>query len=195
MLLGQGGPPEPSPPPVFPSDMPVEVGPVEAPKPAPPEETPRTTVLHFAPLSLFATHLSFELEKAISESVTVSATIGGSLMLQVGGEVGLRTYLGERALQGPFLGVQGAVFYFSAVPVVLLGPGVTGGYTFRPKGNLAMSIGGGLQAWFQPTSDQGLRVLGVNPFTSVILLPGFQRPGQGQWGAQPTLRFTVGPTF
>lgn len=175
--------------------MPVEVGPVEAPKPAPPEETPRTTVLHFAPLSLFATHLSFELEKAISESVTVSATIGGSLMLQVGGEVGLRTYLGERALQGPFLGVQGAVFYFSAVPVVLLGPGVTGGYTFRPKGNLAMSIGGGLQAWFQPTSDQGLRVLGVNPFTSVILLPGFQRPGQGQWGAQPTLRFTVGPTF
>lgn len=194
MVLAQGLPP-PTEPPIFPSDVPVEAPP-EPPKPAPPPDEPtRTTILHFAPVSIFSTHLSFELEKAISNTVAVSASIGASLILQVGSELGLRLYLSERALQGPFLGAQVAGFYFSAAQVLLLGPGLLGGYTFRPKGNLAMSIGGGLQVWFQPTADTGVRVLGVIPQAAVVLLPGFQRPGQGHWAAQPIIRFTVGPAF
>ena len=59
----------------------------------------------------------------------------------------------------------------------------------------ALSIGAGLQVWNQPTPDTSVRVLGIQPQNSVILLPGFQRPGTGAWGPQPMLRFTVGPAF
>ncbi len=197
-LLAQpfdGGLPMPSAPPLFPSDVPLEVAPTPPPKPTPPEREPPNAVLHFAPLSLFATHLSFELEKAISSSVTVSGSIGASLILQVGGELGLRLYIAEHSFEGPFIGAQGALLYFSAAQTLLVGPGALVGYVFRPKGNLIMSVGGGVTAWFQPTADSGARVFGVDPKASVLLLPGFQRPGQGLWAPQPIIRFTVGPAF
>jgi len=173
----------------------MEVAPVEPPKPVPPEEAPRTTVLHFAPLSLFATHLSFELEKAVSKTVTVFGALGASLIPQVGFDLGLRIYVGDHLLDGPFLAVQGSVFWFSPASTLLVGPGAMFGYVFRPKGALALSIGAGLQVWNQPTPDTSVRVLGIQPQNSVILLPGFQRPGTGAWGPQPMLRFTVGPAF
>lgn len=186
----------PSAPPVFPSDVPLEVAPVQpVEKPPPPPEPERTAILHFSPLSLFATHLSFELEKAISKSVTVTGAVGGSLVLQVGLDLGLRYYVSEKALEGAFLGVQGSVFYFSTVQTLLVGPGALFGYVFRPRGTIALSIGGGLQLWYQPTVDQNMTVLGIQPRTPVIFFPGFQRPGTGNWGPQPILRFTVGPAF
>ncbi|MDP3500022.1 MAG: hypothetical protein Q8S33_06810 [Myxococcales bacterium] len=182
-------------PPVFTSDVPVDV-PVAAP---PPKETPsepeRTAILHFSPLSLFATHLSFELEKAVSKTVTVFGALGASLIPQVGFDLGLRVYVGDHLLEGPFLAVQGSVFWFSPASTLLVGPGAMFGYVFRPKGALTLSIGAGLQVWNQPTPDTSVRVLGIQPQTSVMLLPGFQRPGMGVWGPQPMLRFTVGPAF
>lgn len=183
-------------PPVFTSDVPVDV-PVQTPPPR--EETPtepeRTAVLHFSPLSLFATHLSFELEKAVSKTMTVFGALGASLIPQVGLDLGLRFYVGDHLLEGPFLAVQGSVFWFSPASTLLVGPGAMFGYVFRPKGALVLSIGAGLQVWNQPTPDSGVRVLGVQPQTSVILLPGFQRPGVGAWAPQPMVRFTVGPAF
>lgn len=182
-------------PPLVVSDVPIEVAPVLPPRPATPEQEPTTTVLHFAPLSLFATHLSFELEKAISPAVTVSASLGASLVPQVGGELGLRLSLSGHAFEGPFLGAQGAVLYFAPAATLLVGPGALVGYVFRPKGKIVMSVGGGVQVWFQPTVDSGVSVLGVDPKASVLFLPGFQRPGQGHWAPQPIIRFTVGPGF
>lgn len=185
----------PTTPPVFSSDVPVEVAPAPLPKPTLPAEPEPTTILHFSPLSLFATHLSFELEKAISNSVTLFAAIGASLVLQVGLDLGLRVYVSDRALAGAFLDVQGSVFYFSSVQTLLVGPGALFGYVFRPRGSFALSVGAGLQVWYQPTIDQGMTVLGIQPQSPVIFLPGFQRPGTGNWGPQPILRFTVGPAF
>jgi hypothetical protein len=189
------GTPGPTLPPVFSSDVPVEVAPEPPPRPAPQPEPERTTILHFSPVSLFATHLSFELEKAVSDSVTVFGAIGGSLVLQAGLDLGLRVYVSHRALEGAFLDVQGSVFYFSSVQTLLVGPGALFGYVFRPRGSFALSVGAGLQVWYQPTMDQGMTVLGVQPQSPVIFLPGFQRPGTGNWGPQPILRLTVGPAF
>ena len=186
----------PTSPPVFPSDVPIEARVVEATeKPKPPAEPERTGALHFAPLSIFATHLSFEFEKGITQSMTLFAAIGGSLLLQVGSDAGMRFYVSDKALSGAFLAVQGSVFYFSAASTVLVGPGAMFGYAFRPKDTLLITVGAGVQAWYQPTTDSGARVLGVQPNMDVILLPGFQRPGTGKWGPQPMIRFTVGPTF
>ena len=181
-------------PPLFTSDVPVDV-PVVPPPPDVPTEAERTAILHFAPMSLFATHLSFELEKAVSKAVTVFGNVGGSLAPQVGLDLGLRFYVGEHLLEGPFLAVQGSIFWFVPAKTLLVGPGAMFGYVFRPKGALALSIGAGLQVWNQPIPDSGVRVLGIQPQTSVILLPGFQRPGVGQWSPQPMVRFTVGPAF
>lgn len=185
-----------TPPPLFPSDVPLEA---PAPSPPPPkrEVTPGelTTALHFSPLSLFATHLSFEVEKAVTRTVTLFGAIGGSLVLQAGLELGARVYLGERALDGPFLGVHGTVFYFSQTGTLLVGPAGMFGYAFAPKGRIVVSIGAGLQVWHQPTTDQGVRFLGFAPHADVIFLPGLQRPVSGGWGPQPIVRFTVGPAF
>lgn len=189
------GVPELSTPPIFTSDLPVDV-PVATPPPKDePTEPERTAVLHFAPLSLFATHLSFELEKAVSKTVTVFGVLGASLVPQVGFDLGLRIYVGDHLLEGPFLAVQGSAFWFSPATTLLIGPGAMFGYVFRPKSALVLSIGAGLQVWTQVTPDSSIRVLGVQPQTSVILLPGFQRPGVGSWAPQPMLRFTVGPAF
>ncbi len=186
---------EPSTPPLFTSDVPIEV-PVASPLPhESPTEPERTAILHFAPLSLFATHLSFELEKAVSKTMTVFGVLGASLIPQVGFDLGLRFYVGDHLLEGPFLAVQGSVFWFSPASTLLVGPGAMFGYVFRPKGALALSIGAGLQVWHQPIPDSGVRVLGVLPQSAVILLPGFQRPGVGSWAPQPMVRFTVGPAF
>lgn len=186
----------PTSPPVFPSDVPLEARVVEATeKPKPPAEPERTGALHFAPLSIFATHLSFEFEKGITQSMTLFAAIGGSLLMQVGFDAGMRFYVSDKALSGAFLAVQGSVFYFSASSTVLVGPGAMFGYAFRPKDTLVITVGAGVQAWYQPTMDSGVRVLGVQPNMDVILLPGFQRPGTGKWGPQPMIRLTVGPTF
>lgn len=185
----------PTTPPVFASDVPVEVAPEPLPKPTPLPEPERTAILHFAPLSLFATHLSFELEKAVSNTVTLFAAIGASLVLQAGLDLGLRVYVSDHALEGAFLDVQGSVFYFSSVQTLLVGPGALFGYVFRPRGSFALTVGAGLQVWYQPTVDQGMTVLGIQPRSPVIFLPGFQRPGTGNWGPQPILRFTVGPAF
>lgn len=186
----------PTTPPVFPSDLPLEARVVEATeKPKPPAEPERTGALHFSPLSIFSTHLSFELEKAITPSMTLFAAIGGSLLLQVGFDAGMRFYVSDKALSGAFLSVQGSVFYFSPSGTALVGPGAMFGYAFRPKDTLIITVGAGVQAWYQPTTDSGVRVLGVVPNLDVILLPGFQRPGTGKWGPQPMIRFTVGPTF
>jgi hypothetical protein len=185
-----------SPPPLFPSDVPIEA-------PAPPPPAPRrelnpgdpTTALHFAPLSLFATHLSFEVEKAVTRTVTLFGTIGGSLLLQAGLDLGARVYLGERALEGPFLGVHGSVFYFSQTTTLLVGPAGMFGYTFAPKGRFVVSLAAGVQVWHQPLQDQGATFLGFPPNADVIFFPGIQRPASFGWAPQPMLRFTVGPAF
>ena len=182
-------------PPVFTSDVPVDAPAVAPPPKEAPTEPERTAILHFSPLSLFATHLSFELEKAVSKTVTVFGALGASLIPQVGFDLGLRVYVGDHLLEGPFLAVQGSVFWFSPASTLLVGPGAMFGYVFRPKGALTLSIGAGLQVWNQPTPDSSVRMLGVQPQTSVMLLPGFQRPGMGAWAPQPMLRFTVGPAF
>lgn len=188
---------DPSAPPIFSSDVPLEAPPEVAPPPrtsAPHADHP-TAVLHFSPVSLFATHLCFELEKAISQSLSVFGAVGASLIAQVGFDFGLRVYVGERVLDGPFLAAQGSVFYFSSAQVLLVGPGAMFGYVFRPRGSLALSIGAGVQLWHQPIADSNVRVLGVLPGADVIFLPGFQRPGVGGWAPQPMVRITVGPTF
>ncbi|MCU0699629.1 MAG: hypothetical protein MUC96_24230 [Myxococcaceae bacterium] len=185
-----------SPPPLFPSDVPLEV---PQPAPAPPKrvlaEPEPTTALHFAPLSLFATHLSFEVERAVTRTVTLFGAIGGSLILQAGLELGARVYLGERALEGPFLSAQGTLFYFSQTGTLLVGPAGLFGYTFSPKGRFVLSVGAGLQVWHQPTTDAGTTFLGFPANPDVVFLPGIQRPVSQGWAPQPVLRFTVGPTF
>jgi hypothetical protein len=185
-----------SPPPVFPSDVPFEA-PAPPPAPARTEEAPfeKTAALHFAPVSLFATHLSFELERVVSKNVTVFGGLGGSLLLQVGAELGVRAYLADRALEGAFLSLQGTVFYFSQSGSVLVGPGGMFGYVFSPRGRFVISIGAGLQVWHQPTVDARATFLGISPESPVILLPGLQRPPSLGWAPQPMVRFTVGPTF
>ena len=45
--------------------------------------------------------------------------------------------------------------------VGLVGPGAMFGYAFRPKDTLLITVGAGVQAWYQPTTDSGARVLGV----------------------------------
>ncbi|MDX2009196.1 MAG: hypothetical protein SFW67_03345 [Myxococcaceae bacterium] len=185
-----------SPPPLFPSDVPLEAPPPPAPAPKKPlTEADPTTALHFAPLSLFATHLSFEVERAVTRTVTLFGAIGGSLILQAGLELGGRVYLGERALDGPFLSLQGTVFYFSQTGTLLVGPAGLFGYTFSPRGRFVLSVGAGLQLWYQPTTDQGATFLGVAPHADVVFLPGMQRPTSQGWAPQPVVRFTVGPAF
>ena len=122
-------------------------------------------------------------------------TFQAGARVEVGFDAGMRFYVSDKALSGAFLAVQGSVFYFSAASTVLVGPGAMFGYAFRPKDTLLITVGAGVQAWYQPTKDSGARVLGVQPNMDVILLPGFQRPGTGKWGPQPMIRFTVGPTF
>jgi len=199
LSLAQGLPPTVAPdagsltpPPVFESDVPLEVPPLTPPRAEPP---PFTSVLHFSPLSLFVTQLSLELERAISKQVTVFAALGGSLLLQAGLELGGRVYLGERALEGPFLGVHGTLFYFSQATALLVGPGAMLGWQFSLRRALHLSLGLGVQLWTQLTRETRLPVLGVQPVVDVVFLPGLQRPDTGAWAPQPLLRFTVGPAF
>ncbi|MCA2980845.1 MAG: hypothetical protein INH41_19015 [Myxococcaceae bacterium] len=184
-----------TPPPLVPGDAPLQVSP--APTPAQPEPAGPTSALHFSPVSLFATHLSFELERVVSPSVSFFGSIGGSLLLQAGVELGARLYVGARALEGPFLGLQGTAFYFSQGSVLLVGPAGTFGYAFFPKDRrVVLTFGAGLQVWHQPLPDSGLSpFLGTATQADVLFLPGLQRPGAQRWAAQPMIRFTVGPAF
>lgn len=183
----------PSTPPVFGSDVPVE--PAPAPRPTPVAEPERPTALFFSPISLFATHLAFELERGISRSISVFAAVGGSLVPQAGVDLGLRLYVGEGVLDGAFLAAQGSVFYFAPSQSLLAGPGAMFGYVFRPRGIVALSIGAGLQVWHEVTGNPSITAYGIQPNTPVIVFPGFQRPGAGNWAPQPMVRVTVGPTF
>ncbi len=186
-----------TPPPLVPGDAPLEVPPAPSQPALPPASPSPTSALHFSPVSLFATQLTLELERAVSRSVSVFGAIGGSLLLQAGVELGARLYLGEHPLEGPFLGLQGSAFYFSLNSVFLVGPAATFGYAFYPRGRrFVVTVGAGLQAWHQPLPDSGRpSFLGASTQDDVILLPGFQRPGAQRWAPQPMVRFTVGPAF
>jgi hypothetical protein len=199
LAVSQGPPPTgepdagaPSTPPVFESDVPLEAPPQV---PSPTEKPTFTSVLHFAPVSMLITHFVLELEHAISKQVTVFAAIGGSLLLQAGLDLGVRAYFGERALEGPFVGVHGTLFYFSQATALLLVPGAMVGWQFNPRRSLFLSVGLGVQVWTQLTRETRIPVLGIQPVVDVVFVAGLQRPDTSAWAPQPLLRFTVGPGF
>lgn len=179
--------------PVFTGDVPIEPRPSPA-VPAVETEAPALHALHFAPVSLFATHLSLELERALNARVSVFGAIGGSVMLQTGLELGLRAWLTERALSGLFVGAQATLFYFAQARALLSGPGVHFGYALQIR-RYVLTFGAGLHLWTQLSAETEVVTLGINPRAAVVFLPGLQRPLTGAWAPQPMLRFTVGPAF
>lgn len=208
-------PPPPSEPPVAapfppPTSPPPLVGlPVEPPPPEPPAQgplpaparaakPPPSGALHFLPLSLFGLYLGVEYERGVTPSLTLFAAAGAGPFGQLGADAGARAYVVSDVLDGPFIDGHVSVFGVPGAPLLIAGPGLTLGYTWRLSSRAVLSLGIGASALYGLVRHGGgSRVFLGNTATStsVLVLPGLQQPPLGQFAFQPTFRFTVGPAL
>ncbi|MFZ5442662.1 MAG: hypothetical protein ACOZQL_21815 [Myxococcota bacterium] len=185
-------PPPPTPPPAT-----SEFTPPRAPrtKPSPPPLPPARLALFFAPLSGFALTLWLEADLHLASGVSLFANVGGGPLGQLGGDAGLRYYIGGSPFEGFSLDARASVFSLPAQGLVMMGPGLQLQHGWR-VGSLAISVGLGFTTWYGLERGSQQPFFGATPTDAdVIVFPGLSQPPVDRPGVQPTVRLSLGPTF
>ncbi|MBL8915239.1 MAG: hypothetical protein JNM17_31335 [Archangium sp.] len=170
--------------------------PVLVPRRTRPELKPARLALWFAPMSLFGLMLSVEAEVHLTSGLSIFLNGGGGALGQLVADLGARYGIEGKAFQGFYLDVRGSLFSLPGSGLVMLGPGMQIGHSWRTP-ILAISIALGFTTWIGVArANAGALFLG-NPITDdqVMLLPGITQPPAGQPAVQPALRFSFGPAF
>ena len=176
--------------PVDPPRYPLLESPVVAPL------APLDNAFHFSPGSLFALFFSVEYERRLTTQLTAFGAFGGSPLGQFGFDLGLRLYPVERAFESFFADARVSGFFMTN-GMLLLGPMVEFGYSWRIRGWFLLTVGAGAAMWstIRPARPSPGFVFGGIAEATVFVVPGLYQPPEGRIGVQPTLRITVGPGF
>ena len=155
---------------------------------------PRNAIL-FSPASTGALFVSLEYERQIALQWTLFAAAGGGAFGQAGGDLGVRLYPVDHAFESWFADARFSAFgLFSGL--LMMGPMVELGYSWRIGNRWLLSAGAGAAMWLSVIRSLGARLpFGATSFANVFVLPGLYEPPPGQVGVQPSIRFTIGPTF
>lgn len=186
----------PSAPPLVRIDSPLDAPRFEPPEPPPPPPPPLSNALHFSPGSLFALFFSAEYERRVTTQLTAFGAFGGSPLGQFGFDLGLRVYPVERAFESFFADARLSGF-FMLNGMLLLGPMVELGYSWRIKGWFMLTVGAGAAMWstVRSAATRSGFITGSIIEATVFAVPGPYQPPDGRVGVQPTIRVTVGPGF
>ncbi len=191
-------PPPTSPPPLVPLETPPVVSVMSRPDaPVSPVKPPIENAFHFSPGSVFALFASVEYERRLLTQLTMFGAFGGGPFGQLGFDVGLRLYPVERAFESFFVDARFSGFGMTS-GLLMLGPMVELGYSWRVRNSFLLSVGGGAAMWLGVVRSPGGRSGIFNATVidaAVFSLPGFFQPPRGQVGLQPTIRLTIGPGF
>ena len=156
---------------------------------------PRNAVL-FSPASIGALFVSLEYERQIAQQLTVFVVAGGGAFGQVGGDLGVRLYPVDHAFESWFTDVRLAAFGLFNGGLLMMGPMVELGYSWRIGDRWLLSAGAGAAMWLSVIRSRGTGLVFGPPISAnVFALPGFFEPPPSQVGLQPSIRFTIGPTF
>lgn len=166
-------------------------------KPKPPPLPPARLALYFAPVSLFSLTLWLEADLHLVAGVSVFANVGGGPLGQLGGDAGLRYYIGGTPFEGFALDAHASIFSLPAHGLVMAGPGLQLLHGWR-VGRLALSVGLGFTTWYRVSGATffGQQFFGATPSDAdVIVFPGISQPPADHPGVQPTIRVSLGPWF
>ncbi|MFO0593718.1 MAG: hypothetical protein U0228_00365 [Myxococcaceae bacterium] len=161
-----------------------------------PELPPVRFALLFAPFTLFGAALWVEGDLHLGSGFTTFLNVGGGPFGQLAGDAGVRHFVSQLPWQGFYVDFRGSVFSLPASGMVLAGPGVQLGYSWR-LGRVALNIGIGFTTWFSLARQRaGARFLNTTTVDAeVIVFPGFTQPTTEGPAVNPTVRISFGPTF
>lgn len=149
----------------------------------------------FSPASLGAAFVSIEYERQVAQQWTVFAGAGGGALGQAGADLGVRLYPVDHAFESWFTDVRLTAFGLFG-SLLMMGPMVELGYSWRIGNRWLLSAGAGAAMWLSVIRSPGAgSVFGPTISANVFVLPGLYEPPPGQVGLQPSIRFTLGPSF
>ena len=179
---------------------------IESPRDDPAMERPDTPVVvplaplknafHFSPGSLFALFFGIEYERRLTTQLTAFGSGGGGPLGQFAFDAGLRLYPVERAFESFFADARLSAFVMTN-GMVLLGPMVELGYSWRIRGSFLLTVGLGAAMWstLRPAAKGSRFIFATITEWPIFFAPGMYQPPDGRIGLQPTVRITVGPGF